>query len=599
MNFFLLTVFLLPVLSQALEITAKADKTELAVNESFVFAIRIHATEEPENLDIPNLSNLNDFHLLGQWSGQESSIQIINGKMEKTNVFSKSYRFQPKTTGTLRIESLTIRANKKTFKTDPVFITVHKKNKSQPPAQIPKIPPFPLPDPFQIPNSFFDIFKDPFADEDKAKDSIKLQTNLSKKSVYKSEMIRVNWFLLQSSGRIRYSIYKDPSLKGFWKEEIKNKPRDPSVGTQVIDQILYRKTLLNSLWLFPLQTGQLTIDPFSIEINHLYRLRFQEKIYSAPIRKITVKELPIQGQDHTFTGAVGSFKVQATIKEQSAVVNQPLSYKITFKGSGHPRFISLPTLNFLSSFHTYPPVEKSQFSDLGQGTKEFEILVVPKQEGILNIPSWTLSTFDPKKEKYIFHELPAFSLPVKRGKTNQEPEGQTFFEEEKPEQKKVSLSLDPLNTSYWPQFINHKNLVKLWLILFGFFLIGLLVLYIKHFAFKKEKSLREKINQKLDDIQKLLDQRDWRRACTQMIHVNSFMLDAAQIRGTSSGWKEALNKLPPSLGNKYSTPFEDLFTQLENLSFSKKTLLEKEALDKTRNLLKQVKILTNSFLADL
>ena len=598
MKFFLLTVFFLPLLSQALEITASADKTELAVNESFVFTIRIHSTEEPENLDIPDLSNINDFHLLGQWSGQESSIQIINGKMEKTSVFSKSYRFQPKTTGTLRIESLTIRANGQTFTTDPVFITVHKENKNKPPAQPPTGFPRLLPSPFQSPNSFFDIFKDPFSNENITKNSIKLQLDLSKKSVYKSEMIRVNWFLLQSSGHIRYNIYDNPSLKGFWKEEIKNKPRNPSSGTHVIDQVLYRKTLLNSLWLFPLQTGQLTIDPYSIEVNHLLNFHSQEKIYSSPIRKISVKELPTQDRDHTFTGAVGSFTVQTTIKEQSAVVNQPLSYKIIFKGSGHPRFISLPSLPFPTSVHAYPPVEKSQFSDLGEGKKEFEFLIVPKQEGILNIPSWTLSTFDPIRKKYIFHEIPSFSLPVKKGSPKKEPEGQAFFEEEEQEQKQLSLSLNSLNESYWPQFINHKNLIKFWLILFGFFLVSLLILYIKHFAFKKEKSLKEKTNQKLEGIQKLLDQRDWQKACTQMIYVNSFILDAVQIKESSSGWREALNKLPPSLSKKYRAQFENLFTQLESLSFSKKILLEKEALDKTRDLLRQAKTLINSFLSD-
>ena len=604
MRFFLLIVVLLPFLSQALEITARTDKKELAVNEFLVFTIKIHSTEEPKNLDIPDLSNLNEFKLLGQWSGQKKSIQIINGKMEKTNVFSKSYRFQPKTTGTLRIESLTIRANGQTFKTDPVYITVLKENKNKAPTQPPKSSPLVLPNPFHSPNSLFDIFKDPFQrnpfqNENNTKNSIKFHLNLNKNSVYKAEMIKVNWFLLQSSGHIRYNIYKSPSLKGFWKEEIKNKPRNSSSGTQIIDQVLYRKTLLNSLWLFPLQIGQLTVDSYSIEINHLFSFHSQEKIYSSPSRKITVKELPSQGQDHFFTGAVGSFTVQASIQEQSAVVNQPLSYKITFKGSGHPRFISLPALHFPSSVHTYPPVEKSQFSDLGEGTKEFEILIVPKKEGILNTPSWTLSTFDPVKEKYILHKIPSFSLFVKKGQKSNKTEGQTFFEEEEPEQKQLSFSMDSLHASYWPQFINHKNLVRFWLFLFAFFLVSLLILYIKHFAFKKEKSLREKINQKLDSTQKLLDQRNWQKACTQMIYINNFILDAIQIKSSSSGWREALNKLPPSLNKKYMVQFEKLFTQLENLSFSQKAHLEKEALDKTQDLFKQTKTLINSFLSDL
>ena len=599
MKLFLFFFLLCPFLSQALEVQASVDKSKLAVNESFVFTIKIQSKEEePKHLDIPDLSHLNDFYLLGQWSGQESSLHIINGQMEKTSVFSKSYRLQPKTTGTLRIEALTVRANKQTFKTKPIFITVSKKNKT--PQKNPQSPPVALPSPFSSPQSLFDIFTDPFSKEKATKNSIKLRLNLSQYSPYKTEMIKADWFMLQSSGSVHYEPYKQPSLKGFWKEEIRNKNLNPSAGTMLIDQVLYRKTLLDSLWLFPLKTGELTIDPYSIRINHLFGLGFisQREIKSFPVKKITVKNLPSQGLDDTFTGAVGFFEVQTSIKEKSAVVNQPLFYKITFKGSGHPRFISLPPIRFPPSVQTYPPVTKSYFSDSGRGTKEFEILIVPKQEGTLNIPSWTLSTFDPKKGKYILHKIPSFSLPVKKGKANEET-GQTFFEEEQ-ELKKQPLSLEPLNSSYWPQFINQKNLIKFWLTLFCFFLASLLFLYIKNFVFKKEKTIKEKINQKFSAIQELLDKKDWQKACTQMIQVNSFILHTAQIKSFSSSWKEALNNLPPSWNKKYSSQFEKLFKSLESLSFSPRSHLEeKEALDKAKNLFKDTKTLTHSFLSDL
>ena len=596
----LIAIFLfMPLLSQALEVTASPDKTELAVNESFVFTIKIVSKEEPENLDIPDLSNLNDFYLLNQWSGTETSIEIINWKTEKTIIFSKSYRFQPKTTGRLRIEALTIRANGQIFTTDPVFITVKKENKNKAPTPSPKSSPLTPPSPFHPPPSLFDIFKDPFSNEN-AKNDVQFPLNLSKQSAYKTEMIRADWFILQSSGSIRYTAHKIPDLKGFWKEEIQDKRSRSFTGTQIIDNVLYRKKTIDSLWLFPLQAGQLTIDPFTIRIVNMLSFASTGTLLSSSQQTITVKNLPSQGLNDSFTGAVGLFTVQGSIQDQSAEVNQPLSYKITFEGLGHPRFISLPPLPFPPSVQTYPPVEKSSFSDLGQGKKEFEILIVPKQKGTLKTPEWTLSTFDPQQEKYIYHKIPSFSLFVKESKSGNKTRGETFFEEkEEKEDKKQASIVEPLNTFYWPAFIKHKKLIKLWLALFAFLLTGLIFLYIKNFSFKKEKTLKEKVNKKISVIQELLQKKNWQKACAHMLHTNNFVIEAVQIKGSSSGWRQALDKLPPSLNKKYFSQFENLFQELENLSFSQKTFSEKEALEKTQSLFKQTKTLIDSFLFDL
>ncbi len=602
MRFFLLAFFVIPPLSQALEVKAQADKERVALNESFVFTISVRSTgEKLENLDLPDLSNLNDFYLLEQWSGHKSSISIINGRMKKTSAVLKNYRFQPKTAGTLRIESLTVRAGGRAFTTDPVFITVYKGKTSAPPPSPPKKPPLPLfPDPFQIPNSLFDILtREPLPDRQMRESSIKLRTSLNKYSVYKSEMIQANLLLLQSSGSIRYQIYKTPKFKGFWKETRPNAPLNSFAGTQVIDQILYRKTLLDSVWLFPLQSGQLTVDSYSVRTDYSFGFHSQEKIYSSPARVITVRELPLQGRDHSFTGAVGSFAVQAEMRETEAEAHQPLSYKIIFKGSGHPRFISLPQLNFPDSAHIYPPMEKSQFSDLGKGTKEFEFLIVPKKEGILNIPSWTLSSFDPLKKRYIFHKIPSFSLSVKKGSASHKTEGEAFFEEKGRDQKRALFPAGFELAAYWPRFINYKNFMTFCLALFVFFPLSLAVLYIKNIAFKKELSLKYKIHKKIEAIQKFLDQGDWRKACAQMILAHGFALDSAQMKEASSGWRESLKRLSPSLNKKYAQRFESLLTQLESLSFSRKVYWGKEALSQSRDLLKQTKALLDSFLSDL
>ena len=590
----ILFLILFPSLAQGLEATASVDKNKVALNESFVFTIRIQSQgEKSSSMDIPDLSQLKDFHLLGQWSGQESSIHIINGQMEKSSVFSQNYRLQPKREGPLKIKALTIKAEGQMLTTDPIliFVTPAGQGPANPPSQN-------FSNPFPSPPSLFDIFDDPFGSKNAPQDNIKLYLNLSKNFAYKGEMIKADWIILKSS-KVNYDLEKTPTLQGFWKEEKTNKPPGSPLGTQVINNVLYMKTLLISNWLFPLKAGDLVVDSYAIQIRSFFNFGFssQPKTKSSPIKKIRVKELPPRLSDHKWTGAVGSFKVHAEVKEEFALMGKPFSYKIIFKGLGHPRFITLPDLKFPPSAQIYPPVEKSHFYGSGRGIKEFEILIVPKERGVLTIPSFELSSFDPKIGRYVFHKTPSFSLFVKGGK-NQKSEGQNFFKEEEKKQEK-GFSLEPLSFSYWPRFITHKNLVRLWMVLLGLGWLIWLYLYLKNFAFKKEKSLKEQIHQKFKLTQELLDQGDGKKACAHILQTAEEALSLVQIKDPSASWRQALQQLPPSLSQKYSARFTALFKELESLSFAPSSGKGRQSIDQTKKMFQEAKNLISSFLSDL
>lgn len=403
-RFFFYLFFLFPSVTQALDVKASVSAKELGLNESLLFKVRIeYEGDSLERIDPPDLSQLKDFYLLGQEQHQESSVQILNGKMNKVNAYVFRYRLQPKKTGVFKIPPFTMKVNRQNFQTQNFVITVTKESQKKRPSKTQQNFPFSFPDPFNN-RGLFDIFSDPFENIKEEKRDIKLQTRLDKKSFYRWEMFSVDWFILQSSSiPLNYNVHSYPKLKGFWKEELKDKKNKAFQKTEIIDKVLYRKILLNSFWLFPLQTGELVIDPYSIQIIPSFSFRSQRGVKTFPSRKVTVKPLPKEGLEKHFTGAVGVFKVQAEFKDQSAVVNQPLSYKISFKGLGHPRFIDLPKIPFPSSVQVYPSVEKSSFSDLGQSEKTFEIVFVPKKEGLLEIPSFQLSTFNPIREKYEIH----------------------------------------------------------------------------------------------------------------------------------------------------------------------------------------------------
>ena len=64
--------------------------------------------------------------------------------------------------------------------------------------------------------------------------------------------------------------------------------------------------------------------------------------------------------------------------------------------------------------------------------------------------------------------------------------GKNFLETDKKEEEKPK-EFHPLTKTYWPQFINHKNLKAFWFIVFSLCFVGLGFLYVKHFVLKKRK----------------------------------------------------------------------------------------------------------------
>ena len=305
MKFFLFLLF--PLFTQALEFKSFVDKTEVGINDTFVLTFQFESKGSlPKKIEAPGLFQLKGFHFLDVSSSQQSSIQIINGEMEKSSVLLKNYRLQPKSPGVFKIPSLNVKADGKYFQTQPLAIKVVKNNTTAPspapaiPQQAPMFP-FNIPDPFQLPNSLFKGLPDMFSNQETR--NVRLKLELSRRSAYKSERIKADWFVLSSSGSAQFDLSQVPFLKGFWKEKIKIK--NPFTGTEVIGKTLYRKQVIDSLWLFPLRSGELEVDSYSIRLLSFFH---KGQIVSVPIRKITVKSLPAEGLDETFTGAVGIFQ---------------------------------------------------------------------------------------------------------------------------------------------------------------------------------------------------------------------------------------------------------------------------------------------------
>ncbi|MCY4512795.1 MAG: BatD family protein [Bdellovibrionales bacterium] len=539
------------------QISAFVDRQEVALNEALTFTIQVETqTKKPKALIFPNLSELRDFNVLEKWSGTQESISFINGKMTRKSFLTRNYKLQPKTQGRLRLDSFDVKVDGKAFKTKEIFIQVTPPVGPSAPSQ-----PFSL-SPFS--HGFKNLFPTPFQKGKKAR--VKFKLFLDKPSAYVGEMVLADWVAFSSVEKINYQIERIPTLKGFWRKELVA-PGTNAVflGTEVIDGVLYKKELLHSFALFPVETGELEIDTYTIRFLDLFSFSGGGKKSTTP-RRFSVKPLPSEGQ-RNFSGAVGDFKIKASLSEKQTQTGKPLSYKLRFEGTGQVRTIQTPKIPFPSSVKIYPPAEKSEFT-VEKSWKEFEFLIIPQSTGIVTIPSFSLTTFHPKSEKYRFHQIPSFSFDVTKGEGKELSENLSFFgkDSKEPEQPQWNfLSKNPLFV------FNQKILLKFWIIFYAAFILAFVSLYSIRRRNQIKISLEEDLEIQFKKIQELADQKHTEKTAVALINlIYQTVSQITQDRETSQEWEKMLQALPPSLHRKFAEPLTILIQELEAFSFAPK-----------------------------
>ena len=538
------------------QVSAVVDRSRIPLGDSLTFTIQIEFQgKEPKNLILPDLSELRDFHVLSRWSGTRHSISFINGKMTRKKTLMRNYSLQPKTQGRLRLDPLNVQVEGKIFKTKAIFIDVTSE-KNSPPA--PPAPGFPL-TPF--PRGFQNLFPDPFSS---GKPLVKFQLFLNKKSAYLGEMVLADWVVFVSADRMRYQIEKAPTLKGFWREELVAPSMNMvSLGTKVINNVLYKKELLNSYALFPVETGDLEIDSFSVRFVDLWSFSGNGILKTTAPRRFPVRPLPLEGRGN-FSGAVGKFSVYAFLSKTESQTGQPLSYKLRFEGRGAVRDIRPPKIPFPSSVKIYPPAEKSEFSSK-KSWKEFEYLLIPQKTGTFKIPTFSLTVFHPETGNYRTHNIPALSFKVTKGKDGPLTENLSFLnksDEEKPTHGKWRPARETGALA-----LDQKTVLKFWMIFYLTGAICFFLIYLIRRRSRKKASLKEELEKQFKKIQELVKKGQAEQAAVSLI--NLICQTVSRLAGESSQeWRKMLEALPPSAREKFEEPLTRLIEELEALSFA-------------------------------
>ncbi len=432
-------------------------------------------------------------------------------------------------------------------------------------------------DPQQIPKKQLDI---------NPRDAFFVHLDVDKVQAFEGEQVTANWYLYTKTSIVSLDRVKFPDLKGFWKEIIQEIPQ-LNFSPEIVNGEVYQKALIASHALFPIKPGQSVIDEFKIKSKIRTQSAFNngvsESTRSSRRQVIQVLPLPIDKKPMNFSGAVGQFQVQTHLEGMSFPAQQPFTVRIRFEGSGNAKLIELPPIDWPPTFEVFDTKSDAKFAVDGTSYKEFEVLLIPKEEGKFQIPAIHFVYFDPKIKSYenkstepidieITKSLGANALnPAKNAtpspdkKAEQEALVQPTLEW--PEQSIFAV----IGASTWPEarwsvFASVGGLSVLGFILLVFLELG---------KIRRKPSLKTQLQLRFVELKKSLSAKNERRTITQSINILYLLLAAmAQEKSANQEWSALIDKVPINLRDKFEKKLSELFEYFQIIGFAPESARE-------------------------
>lgn len=419
-----LTVLLYSILlcigaiAQNIQITVSAPEI---VEEGTVFHVRYTINASPDNLF--SVETCDEIQASGgrPQTNTSSKISIVNGNVTQSKTYSETRQFRATKKGKYPIPVASIKIDGKTYKSEQRTIEVVDNVASANAAAKTQAQRSQNNTGGSKSSSSSDNLKPETTNE-----NIFARILVNKSSAYIGEPILAT-VKLYTTSEIGYIDHTMPNCNGFFKR-ILEQPQTLEYNEEVINGKHFYTILFQKLVLYPQKSGKLTITPFKLECNVINGYTFggffgfpQQKvehklIESKPVT-INVKDLP-QGQNADFSGAVGSFSMNAETDKTTIPANEAFSLKVVVKGSGNFSLLTQPNIQFPQDFEVYDPKITDNFSLTAsgeKGSKTYEYVIIPRQEGSFTIPAISLQYFNLESKSYKTITTEPINIAVTKG----------------------------------------------------------------------------------------------------------------------------------------------------------------------------------------
>lgn len=375
--------------------------------------------------------------LFGPMQSQSSSLQFINGKRSQSFTLSYTYQLRAPQEGDFNFGKASIVVNGEKIYSEEFRLKVLPAN--QPAANhIDNSTQRKHPDD----NSRNSNERQENSTPTVAEDDLFVVATPSQRTPYVGEQVLLSYRIYTCIPVEQFSIYKTPSNKGFWIEEIST-PSSNNQKEEFIDGKKYISANILKVALFPQKEGSYKLEPIEVEAlaqvpsrqrrrsNSIFDIfddpfftpmELVKKNLKSKTLQIQAQPLPEEGKPTSFEGLVGEYVIDYSFnQEQKIKTNEAITFKFSVSGKGNIEMIHAPQIQFPPDFEVYEPkisYDKKVGDEGVSGSATFEYIIIPRNPGIYKINGFEYSFFDPKKECYVVKNIPETVLEIESSDTD-------------------------------------------------------------------------------------------------------------------------------------------------------------------------------------
>lgn len=399
-NILILFLVLVNVSLAQTRLEVKMSKTTLKVGESVQLSFVFNAVGDDF---IP--PKINGFQVNGPMVSQSEN--IINGAYSGNQQFA--YVIQAIRPGKFTIPSAMVEFKGRIFKSQPVIVTVLNQNiKGEKQTN-----------------------EDSYVSKNNVGKNapVFIEAEISKTNVYINEPIEVSYrvylnpkFKIEKENKINF-----PKYNNFWSqtEDLRdNHWEQVAVNGRIYYTKLFRRTVL-----YPQKTGNLSIDPLSLDFNIAYptgeldffndpQYETARRVIATPSKTIVVKPLPEKGKPENFTGAVGVFEFNVVVDKLESKTGEAIQIDFVVKGTGNLKLFELPKPNLPADFEIFEPTHKEDIEENIRGMSgsiSDSYTVIPQNKGKFLVKPQQFSYFDIQSKSYKTISSDEINLTIAQG----------------------------------------------------------------------------------------------------------------------------------------------------------------------------------------
>ena len=399
-NILILFLVLVNVSLAQTRLEVKMSKTTLKVGESAQLSFIFNAVGDDF---IP--PKITGFQVNGPMVSQSEN--IINGAYSGNQQFA--YVIQAIRPGKFTIPSAMVEFKGRIFKSQPVIVTVLNQNiKGEKQTN-----------------------EDSYVSKNNVGKNapVFIEAEISKTNVYINEPVEVSYrvylnpkFKIEKENKINF-----PKYNNFWSQT--EDLRDNHWEQVVVNGRIYYTKLFRRTVLYPQKTGNLSIDPLSLDFNIAYptgeldffndpQYETARRVIATPSKTIVVKPLPEKGKPENFTGAVGVFEFNVIVDKLESKTGEAIQMEFVVTGTGNLKLFELPKPNLPADFEIFEPTHKEDIEENIRGMSgsiSDSYTVIPQNKGKFLVKPQQFSYFDIQSKSYKTISSDEINLTIAQG----------------------------------------------------------------------------------------------------------------------------------------------------------------------------------------